>query len=79
MSWDSMTPEQEDKLVAAMRAHIDYVILEERSIQDLIQHVKGYLQNGYKLAGGVSSVAAHFIEGGERIFVQTYIQAVSRG
>lgn len=80
MSWDNMTPEQEDKLVAAMKARIDYIILEERSVKDLITQVKSYLQNGYKVAGGVSSVAAIVdIMGGERVFVQTYMQALVRG
>ena len=82
MSWNSMTPEQKDKLIAAMNMKTripDYIILEERSIKDLTLQVKSYIQNGYKLAGGVSSVAAHFIEGGERVFVQTYIQAIYRG
>ena len=77
-NWDTMSEEDENKLVAAMKARIDYVILEERSIQQLSTQVKTHLQNGYKLAGGVSSVAANFIEGGERVFAQTYMQAVWR-
>jgi len=81
-NWDTMSEEDENKLIAKYRekekALVDYIVLEERSIQELTTQVKTYLQSGYRLAGGVSSVAAHFIEGGERVFVQTYLQAITR-
>ena len=45
-----------------IREEHDYVILSNQTAHGLAEHVKSYLEDGYKLAGGVS-ISHGFAEG----------------